>query len=108
MVVDSYKECPWCSEQILETARKCKHCGEFLTDDRPTDGPGILCPHCQTRGMVSTWDATGTAKRGIHGGKATAGILTGGLSLLGTGLSRKESVAFTEYHCMNCKNTWRV
>jgi hypothetical protein len=26
----SYKECPFCSEQIRATARKCKHCGETL------------------------------------------------------------------------------
>ena len=25
-----YKECPFCSEQVLATAKKCKHCGEML------------------------------------------------------------------------------
>src|SRR5208283_1185889 len=25
-----YKQCPYCSEKILATARKCKHCGEML------------------------------------------------------------------------------
>jgi DNA-directed RNA polymerase subunit RPC12/RpoP len=25
-----YKSCPYCSEQILAAARKCKHCGELL------------------------------------------------------------------------------
>jgi hypothetical protein len=24
------KQCPYCSEEILHTAKKCKHCGEFL------------------------------------------------------------------------------
>ena len=24
------KACPFCGEQIMETAKKCKHCGEFL------------------------------------------------------------------------------
>jgi hypothetical protein len=24
------KECPYCSEAILESARKCRHCGEYL------------------------------------------------------------------------------
>ena len=23
-------KCPYCSEQILRTAKKCKHCGEFI------------------------------------------------------------------------------
>jgi len=25
-----YKDCPYCGEQILKVAKKCKHCGEFL------------------------------------------------------------------------------
>jgi len=24
------KQCPWCAEEILTEARKCKHCGEYL------------------------------------------------------------------------------
>ena len=24
------KECPYCSERIARSAKKCKHCGEFL------------------------------------------------------------------------------
>ncbi len=24
------KKCPYCSEEILEDAKKCKHCGEYL------------------------------------------------------------------------------
>jgi hypothetical protein len=27
------KRCPWCAEEILVDAKKCKHCGEYLTDD---------------------------------------------------------------------------
>lgn len=29
----STKACPFCSEEILESAKKCKHCGEFLTKE---------------------------------------------------------------------------
>tara|TARA_B100000085_G_C18448141_1_gene473667 strand:+ start:353 stop:586 length:234 start_codon:yes stop_codon:yes gene_type:complete len=25
--------CPYCSEQILASAKKCKHCGEFIDKD---------------------------------------------------------------------------
>ena len=28
------KECPFCSEEIKTTARKCKHCGEWLPQGR--------------------------------------------------------------------------
>jgi hypothetical protein len=33
-----YKECPYCSEKILETAKKCKHCGEMLDPGLRQDG----------------------------------------------------------------------
>lgn len=29
------RACPWCGESILAVAKKCKHCGEFLTDELP-------------------------------------------------------------------------
>lgn len=62
----------------------------------------IVCPHCQTRGTVTTRSAV--RKVGISGGKATGAVLTGGLSLLATGLSRKASM--TEAHCSRCGSSW--
>jgi len=62
----------------------------------------IVCPQCQGRGRVTT--ATVRLKKGISGGKATGAILTGGLSLLATGLSRKENM--TEAQCSNCGSVW--
>lgn len=64
--------------------------------------PNMICPHCQTRGRVRT--ASVKLKRGISGGKATAAVLTGGVSILATGLSRKE--ATTRAHCDKCSSTW--
>jgi N-acetylglucosamine-6-sulfatase len=55
----------------------------------------IICPHCQTRGRVSTRSVN--QKGGVSGGKAIGAILTAGVSLFATGLSRKERV--TEMHC---------
>jgi hypothetical protein len=63
----------------------------------------VICPHCQERGKVMCKSITN--KKGISGGKATGAVLTGGISLLATGLSRKE--AATEAFCNNCKSTWQ-
>lgn len=66
------------------------------------ENPNMICQHCQAKGGVHT--KRSNKKVGISGGKATAGLLTGGLSLLVLGLSRKETV--TEAHCRNCNATW--
>lgn len=35
--MESTKKCPWCAEEILVEAKKCKHCGEFLTGGGRTE-----------------------------------------------------------------------
>jgi len=73
--------------------------------DRWTYGdlnPVMVCPHCQTKGSIRTKSVE--RKKGISGGKATAAVLTGGISVLATGLSRKEEL--TQARCGNCKNIW--
>lgn len=62
----------------------------------------IVCPHCQTRGRVTTSHVK--LKKGVSGGKAVGAILTGGLSVLAVGLSRKE--AATKAECSNCGSVW--
>jgi len=64
----------------------------------------MICPHCQMQGFVTTKQVK--RKQGIHGGKATAAILTCGISMIGTGLSRKQKM--TEAHCNNCGVTWAL
>jgi len=64
--------------------------------------PQMICPHCQTKGSVRTMIVK--AKKGVSGGKATAAVLTAGLSILATGLSRKERL--TEARCSNCNSVW--
>ncbi len=64
--------------------------------------PHIICPHCQQLGNVRT--SSISRKKGISGGKVTAAVLTGGVTMLATGLSRKEKT--TQAHCTNCNCTW--
>jgi len=64
--------------------------------------PLIVCSHCQSKGCVRVKSVT--RKTGVSGSKATAAILTGGLSVLATGLSRKQN--FTQAYCENCKSSW--
>ena len=62
----------------------------------------LVCPHCQTRGEVHTKAVK--MKKGVSGAKATGAILSGGVSLLATGLSRKDEL--TEAFCSNCSSKW--
>ncbi|ACD95394.1 hypothetical protein [Trichlorobacter lovleyi] len=64
--------------------------------------PVMLCPHCNEKGHIRTKPVV--HKKGISGGKATAAIFTGGVSLLATGLSRKEKS--TQAYCASCNNSW--
>ena len=62
----------------------------------------MVCPHCSERGSVRTERVR--VKSGISGGKATGALMTGGLSLLATGLSRKQEVTVAD--CTNCGASW--
>lgn len=64
--------------------------------------PAMICQHCHEKGKIRTKHVV--QKKGISGGKAAAALVTGGLSVLATGLSRKEGL--TQAHCDNCSNTW--
>lgn len=64
----------------------------------------LICPHCSSKGTVFIKPIT--KKSGISGGKATGALLTGGLSLLITGLSKKEERK--EAYCSNCEMTWII
>lgn len=40
------KQCPYCGEDILAVAKKCKHCGEWLIKEEPAPIKIVSCPTC--------------------------------------------------------------
>jgi hypothetical protein len=64
--------------------------------------PELICPHCGVKGQVRTRSVR--QKKGISGGKAVGAVLTCGVSILATGLSRKEDM--TRANCENCDSVW--
>ena len=62
----------------------------------------IVCPHCQKAGFVRTKIIM--QDKGIHGSKVAAAVITGGITVLAGGLSRKEQM--TKAHCENCNSDW--
>lgn len=64
----------------------------------------IRCIYCQQSGSVTTVHRR--VKRGVSGGKATGALVTGGLSIFATGLSRKQDVI--EARCGNCGMSWQT
>ena len=76
--------------------------GTRLTGLYGRTNSAMTCPHCQEKGKVRVKPVE--QKKEASGAKATGAILTGGASLLFTGLSRKEQL--TQVYCDNCHNTW--
>jgi hypothetical protein len=63
----------------------------------------MICPHCHAKGRIRTQIVD--RKKGVSGGKATAALLTAGISMLATGLSRMERL--TQAYCANGNNSWQ-
>jgi len=74
----------------------------WLTFQAVRPGSKVACPHCGTVGSVRyNHERVNT---GISGGKATAAVLTGGTSVLFTGLSGHLRVSTA--WCDHCKAQW--
>jgi hypothetical protein len=83
-------------------ARRKKLLGDSTKSTWGASNAVMVCPHCQQKGNIRTKMVD--RKKGISGGKATAAILTGGVSIVATGLSRRERM--TQARCGTCGNTW--
>ena len=92
--------CGLCYELSPHPEREAKKAKE--REEKAARDAKLLCPHCQKFGFVKT-EAT-VVKRGVSGGKATAALLTGGLTMLATGLSQEDTM--TKATCANCGSTW--
>lgn len=90
----------YCPTHALRDDPRSEYYGGYA----PTGSAAIICPHCQVQGRVERTEVK--VKRGVSGGKLTGAVLTGGISMLGTGLSRKDKVS--EMHCRNCNTVWHV
>lgn len=62
----------------------------------------MICPHCHVKGTVRIRNTR--RNMGVHGGKLSAALLTGGASILVTGLSRKENAV--KARCIRCGEQW--
>lgn len=65
------KQCPFCAEEIQETAKKCKHCGEFL-DGGSTSAKSI--PNKNIAGLLAFF-LGGFGIHKFYQGKPGQGIL---------------------------------
>lgn len=91
------------AERAAVIAKQQKRAANAAVRQHGAVRPQVVCPHCQQRGNVRCQAIKN--KKGISGGKATGAILTGGISMLATGLSRKE--AATQAYCGNCQSSWQ-
>lgn len=97
------------TKNVVDSMDEAERNGYFLEEknnkDRYLHGDinnVMICPHCQQVGHIRTKEVI--QKKGVSGGKATAAVLTGGVSLLLVGLSRKDGA--TQAYCDNCNNKW--
>jgi hypothetical protein len=99
----------FCAKHRAKTGQAAFNAAQRVGPRRPSTptryaNPTLTCLHCGQAGGVA--ERRVTVKKGISGGKATGAIMTAGLSLFATGLSRKQEVR--ERRCSNCGTTWHV
>ena len=63
-------KCPYCGEEILQTAKKCKHCGEWLNQEEATEEVSYNVASTNPKRSVPWW----TILKGV-GGLLLVGLL---------------------------------
>lgn len=56
-------KCPYCGEEILQTAKKCKHCGEWLNQEEATEEVSYNVASTNPKRSVPWW----TILKGVGG-----------------------------------------
>ena len=83
------KRCPYCGEEILAVAKKCKHCGEWFEpkeiakEQKPCpvcgeliDTNSSICPYCQEKTHFNDAIASGTVGQEINKNNETINKLS--------------------------------
>lgn len=108
--------CSQCGVELAEGIKFCNACGtptvnavvQTQNQPAPAQSPKpvgqIECPYCHSSGTVVVQQVK--KKKGVSTGKATAALLTGGISLIGTGLAKKAIVS--QLTCASCNMTWEA
>jgi ssDNA-binding Zn-finger/Zn-ribbon topoisomerase 1 len=110
----STPHCSQCGVELAEGTKFSNACGAptanavIQAQDQPAQIPKpvgqIECPYCHSSGTVVVQQVK--KKKGVSTGKATAALLTGGISLIGTGLAKKAIVS--QLTCAACNMTWEA
>jgi hypothetical protein len=105
--------CSQCGVELVEGVKFCNACG-FKTDDVAAAAVAVApvtntvgrvnCPHCQGIGTVIVEKVK--KKKGVSPGKVAGALFTGGISLVGTGLAKKEVV--NQLTCTACGISWEI
>jgi hypothetical protein len=75
-------------------------------EDEPGAGDTeIICPHCRSQGLVTTKRVKIKVK-GVSKGRVATAVVLSPITLLMTGISRKQVV--TRATCGNCHTTWTI
>lgn len=86
------KKCPFCAEEVLDDALKCKHCGSWLdgrnqqgvTISRVNPGAELAAPIQRSKGSVTPIGWLGIL---MGAGFFVLGLLSGHIGMAGLGLA---------------------